>query len=106
MSALHLLSLKQLVGSPPGTAQNSDNTISEGGKGFHSPVTAYSRTRSGELVNWNDNSCSFTLDEKGNVILSYDNGKPAFLSKHSFPTNVDLVFNSGLHRNSNNAIPL
>ena len=58
-----------------GPAQNSDDAISEGGKGFNSPVTAYSRTRSGELVNWNDNGCSYTLDENGNVILSYDNGK-------------------------------
>lgn len=37
--------------------------------------TAYSRKMSGEIVNWNNTGCSYSLDKDGYAILSYDNGE-------------------------------
>ena len=58
--------------------------------------TAYSRTMGGEIMNWNNNGCSYSLDGDGNVILAYDHGgKTAKVPLTLFPDNSDKSPNTG-----------
>lgn len=64
--------------------------------------TAYSRTMSGDIKNWNDNGCSYSIDEEGGVTLSYDGGEstvivPLTLSLNNGSGKTPNIGNSGFY---------